>query len=126
MKDGQIKNINYINQNLNNNNNNNIFELLSIIMGISGFISIFFSFIAADILFITGIILGIIHIKKNKKKKLGLILNIIGLSITIIFFIMNVLIIKNTMNDVAKKSECMANGGYFINGKCVNYDNYDY
>lgn len=112
--------------NYNQNTNNNIFELLSIIMGISGLISIFFSFIVADILFITGIILGIIHIHKNKKKKFGLILNIIGLSISIIFFFITVLIIKNSMNDLTKKTECTANGGYWINEKCVNYNNYNY
>ena len=122
MNNEQINNTNYINQNA----NNNIFELLSIIMGIFGLISMFFSFIVADMLFITGIILGIIHIQKNKKKKLGLILNIIGLIISIIFFIINVLIIKNTMNDITKKTECTANGGYMINGKCVNYNDYNY
>lgn len=106
--------------NLNNHNKqNSILELLSIIIGICGFIAIYFSYVIAGIIFIIGIGFGFIY-KQQNKKSFGFILNIFGIILNIILFLVAVFIIKNTYNDAKIKSDCYAEGGYWENNHCVN------
>ncbi len=100
--------------------NNDLFKILSIIIGITGFVIMYFNYIFAGIAFIIGIVFALI----SQNKKLSLCLNIMGLILTIVLFFLTVGYIKNERNDLYEKTKCMNSGGYWENGKCKQFNNY--
>ena len=107
------------NQNNGNKNKNCVLKIVSTLLGIIGIVVMFFHSTIASIIFIIGIIFGVIYKSKTKNKCFGLVLNIICLILNIIFCFWAVFILINTQNDALKVAECSEKDGYLENGKCV-------
>ena len=94
------------NQNNGNKNKNCVLKIVSTLLGIIGIVVMFFHSTIASIIFIIGIIFGVIYKSKTKNKCFGLVLNIICLILNIIFCFWAVFILINTQNDALKVAEC--------------------
>lgn len=82
---------------LNDDQDNNALKIISIILGISSIIfsfTLFFGFVLS----IVGFILSIVS-KKYVKNKLGIILNIIGFTLTLIITIILILLVLNVIKN---------------------------
>lgn len=82
---------------LNDNQDNNTLKIISIILGISSIIfsfTLFFGFVLS----IVGFILSIVS-KKYVKNELGIVLNIIGFTLTLIITIILILLVLNVIKN---------------------------